>query len=154
MNKNCLKYSAMGMFYSLLLIFVISCQSQSADTSQNTQGARIVGTWIMTSRIIDGEEVPVKERVMKLVLNSDGTFIANYRGEINQEWILSGQGAFSYDPPTLNLYWDTGRLINLLVDESQPDRLVLHHGKNIAPLKDQEPDEVFLRFKGEKGPTR
>ncbi len=91
---------------------------------------------------------------MKLVLNSDGAFIANYRGEINQEWILAGQGAFSYDPPTLNLYWDTGRVINLLVDESQPDRLVLHHGKNIAPLKDQEPDEVFVRFKGEKGPTR
>lgn len=108
----------------------------------------------MTARIVDGLEVPVGERVMKLTLHPDGTFLANYRGDITQDWILAGQGAYSYEAPMLNLYWDSGRVINLLVDESQPDRLVLHHGRNVAPLKDQEPDEVFSRHKGEKGPTR
>ncbi len=137
----------------LACISLVSCKSDSDEQSRITR-ARIAGTWLMTSRIIDGAEVPVSERVMRLALNNDGTFVANYRGETNQDWIVAGQGAYSYEAPMLKLYWDSGRVINLLVDESQPDRITLHHGRNAAPLKDQEPDEVFIRHKGEKGPTR
>ena len=141
-----------GLLVSSMALF--SCQSPSKDSASKDNKSRIVGQWLMTARIVDGAEVPATERVMKLALNTDSTFLAYYRGEMNQDWILAGQGAFSYDAPMLNLYWDSGRVINLLVDESQPDKLVLHHGRNVAPLADQEPDEIFVRHKGEKGPTR
>lgn len=154
-----MKYLLLRTFVITLTVFSISlmlfsCQSNSSDNVSKNQGGRLVGTWLMTARIVDETETPAVERVMKLALNSDATFVAYYRGEPDQDWIVAGQGAFSYEPPMLNLYWETGRVINLLVDETQPDKLVLHHGRNIAPLKDQEPDEVFVRHKGEKGPTR
>lgn len=133
---------------------LVSCQAPSKDSASTDNKARITGTWLMTARMVDGSEISAIERVMKLALNPDATFLAYYRGEMSQDWILAGQGAFSYEAPMLNLYWDSGRVINLLVDESQPDRIVLHHGRNSAPLLDQEPDEVFVRHKGEKGPTR
>jgi hypothetical protein len=154
MRESFIKTATVLLVATLFATSLISCQSTSSDSNAKDQRARISGTWLMTARMLDGSEVPVTERVMRLALNSDGTFYANYRGEMNQDWILAGQGAYSYEPPLLNLYWDSGRVINLLVDESQPEKLVLHHGRNAAPLKDQEPDEIFVRHKGEKGPTR
>ena len=75
-------------------------------------------------------------------------------GKRTQEWIQAGDGAFSYDPPLLTLYWDSGATARLLVVESGPERLVFHHGRNLAPLNNQEPDEVFSRQKTEKGPVK
>jgi hypothetical protein len=91
---------------------------------------------------------------MRLVLNPDGTFVTNYRGDESQGWIRSGQGGFSYEPPYLNLFWENGASVTLLVTELEPDRILVHHGRNHVPLKDQEPQEIFVRQKMERGPTR
>ncbi|MBI5249688.1 MAG: hypothetical protein HY912_09350 [Desulfomonile tiedjei] len=108
----------------------------------------------MKSRIVDENEVPVAQRFMRLALNPDGTFRADYRGESTQKWIKAGQGAFSYNPPMLTMHWESGATATLLVRAAEPDRMVLHHGRNMVPLAEQEPDEVFARMNPEKGPTR
>jgi hypothetical protein len=108
----------------------------------------------MKSRLVEDRADPVTQRLLRLHLKEDGTFRADYRGEESQEWIQPGGGGFSYEPPLLTLYWDSGQVITLLVRDAQPEQLVIHHGRNLAPLKDQEPDEVFIRQKETKGPTR
>ncbi|MBI4963846.1 MAG: hypothetical protein HY913_11270 [Desulfomonile tiedjei] len=108
----------------------------------------------MKFRLVEDREEPVDQRFLRLHLKEGGTFRADFRGEENQKWIRAGEGGFSYDPPLLTLFWDSGQVNSLLVREVQPEQLVIHHGRNLAPLKDQEPDEVFVRQKDAKGPTR
>jgi hypothetical protein len=108
---------------------------------------------MLKSRIVDGDERPVDERFLRLVLRNDGTFQAQYRGSPGQNWIRAGAGAFSYRAPLLTFFWDSGQVVKLLVIEQQPDQLRVHHGLNMVPLKDQPPDEVFVRTKPAKGPT-
>jgi hypothetical protein len=91
---------------------------------------------------------------MKLTFNPDGSFLASYRGDGTQNWIRAGQGGFAYHPPYLSLHWETGPVLTLLVREADSERLLIHHGRNVIPLKDQEPDEIFVKQKIEKGPTR
>jgi hypothetical protein len=138
----------------LLVLLSVSCDRQTGSVHKNENNSRLAGTWIIQSRIIDEVESPVDERIVRFVFDTNGLFRSTYRGEKSQEWIQAGDGAFSYDPPLLTLYWDSGATARLLVVESGPDRLLFHHGRNLAPLNNQEPDEVFSRQKTEKGPVK
>jgi len=144
---------------ALAALFVIclgmaSCGGDLPSTDKKGEVSRLAGTWTLKARISDGVEAPAAERCMRLELHRDGTFKAKYRGNTAQSWIKAGQGAFSYGPPYLNLYWESGAMNSLLVNELDQDRMLIHHGRNLAPLKDQEPEELFTREKIEKGPTR
>jgi hypothetical protein len=108
----------------------------------------------MTSKIVKGQDIPATTRLMKLVFNSNGTFRAIYRGDEKQAWIRAGAGGFSYSPPFLTLFWDSGAVVTILVEEKDVEHLRFHHGHNLVPMKNQEPDEIFVRQKTEKGPTR
>ncbi|MGO9569070.1 MAG: lipocalin family protein [Desulfomonilaceae bacterium] len=114
----------------------------------------MTGTWVLTSRVVEGQDLPVTSRLMKLVFNNNGTFRAIYRGDEGQTWIGAGAGGFSYAPPLLTLFWDSGPVVTIVVEEKDPERLLFHHSRSFVPLKNQEPDELFVRQKVEKGPTR
>jgi len=155
------KLSESNVIVPILCLLAAVCLSlascggkkEAAETSQHT--SRLAGTWVLESRMTEaGEEVAANERFMKIVFDRDGTFAADYRGEEGQSWIRAGQGGFSFNPPYLDLYWDQGRITSLLVTDSEPDKVVFHHGRSMVPLKDQEPVETFVRHKIEKGPTR
>jgi len=140
---------------AVLALALISCSKDaSVESKHDDRTQAFAGTWTLQARIADGKEVPANDRFMKLVLNEDGTFRALYRGDRAQNWIVAGQGGYSYAPPALNLFWDSGQVVTLLVVETEPNRLRLHHGTTLAPLKDQEPDDVFVRDTSAKGPTR
>jgi hypothetical protein len=134
-------------------LLVASCGDKAATISKNENSGRLVGTWILKARVTEGAESPATERQMKLSFRDDQTFRAEYRGEESQPWITAGTGGFWYNPPSLTLYWDAGQTLTLLVVERDGDSILLHHGRNLAPLKDQEPEEVFVRAKA-AGPTR
>jgi hypothetical protein len=142
----------LGLF--LLGILAISCSSQQKSAEKTGDAARLTGTWVLTSKVVEGRDVPVTSRLMKLVFNNNGTFRAIYKGEEAQAWIGAGSGGFSYTPPLLTLFWDSGATVTVVVEERDVERLLFHHGRNLAPLNNQEPDEVFVRQKIEKGPTR
>jgi hypothetical protein len=138
----------------LLVVLSVSCDRQTGSVQNNENNSRLAGTWIVESRIIDEVESPVNERFVRFLFDTNGLFRSTYRGERTQEWIQAGDGAFSYDPPLLTLHWDSGATARLLVVESGPERLIFHHGRNLAPLNKQEPDEVFSRQRTEKGPAK
>jgi len=137
----------------MVAVILLSCDSKpSKQTGADTQP--ILGTWTLKARITDGVEAPATERIMRLTLNPDGTFRALYRGDETQNWIKAGQGAFAFEPPYVTLHWESGAVTTIMVSQIEPDRLLVHHGRNLVPLKDQEPEEIFTRQKVEKGPTR
>jgi len=141
---------------SLLLLgtLAVSCTSQPKPAEKNGDASRLTGTWVLTSKVVDGQDIPVTSRLMKLVFNSNGTFRAIYRGDEGQDWIRAGAGGFSYTPPLLTLFWDSGPPVTIVVEEKDPERLLFHHGNSLVPLNNQDPDEIFVRQKTEKGPTR
>lgn len=139
----------------VLISFLVSaCSTEQAKVQKKDESAKIAGTWVMKSRIVGDLEEPAKQRLVRLHLRDTGTFRAEYRGDDSQQWITAGRGGFSYEPPYITLFWDSGQVLTLMVREAAPDNLLVHHGRNLAPLKDQEPDETFDRQKDTKGPTR
>jgi len=142
------------LLVAFVTLFIFSCGPEPAIIESDDRSKALAGTWVLKSRIVAGKESPVTQRFMKLTLGADQTFTAHYRGDRTQNWVRAGVGAFSYNPPLLRFYWDSGQLITLLVREDKSDHLLLHHGSHLAPLKDQEPDEVFVRIRPEKGPRR
>lgn len=138
-----------------LCLVLVSCGSGPRLTNERDKARTLAGTWVLQSRVVDGKETPATERQMKIVVGDQGTFLFQYRGDDKQKWINAGEGGVSYIPPSLKFFWDTGQTQTLLVVKEQSDRIRLHHGQNLAPLKDQEPDEIFVREKAAgKGPTR
>ncbi len=140
-----------------LLLFsclLVSCSSRTGSTEKTADTSRLAGTWVLTSRVIKGQDVPATSRLMKLKFSNNGTFSSTYRGDEAQKWIAAGAGGFSYAPPLLTLYWDSGPVVRIIVKETDPKHLLFHHGKNLVPLKKQDADEIFVRQKMEKGPTR
>lgn len=121
---------------------------------QDPNYAKLVGIWVLTSRVINDSEQPAEQRILKLIFTDKGMFTAEYRGDKQQKWIRPGRGVFTYSPPLLTLYWDSGSVTTLSVQFASADRMVLHHGRNLAPLKDQEPDEIYQRQAMAKGPTK
>jgi len=138
----------------LLGTLAVSCTSQPKSAEKSGDASRLTGTWVLTSKVVDGQDIPVTSRLMKLVFNSNGTFRAIYRGDEGQAWIGAGAGGFSYTPPLLTLFWDSGPPVTIVVEEKDPERLLFHHGNSLVPLNNQDPDEIFVRQKTEKGPTR
>jgi len=131
-----------------------ACGEKAVPVEKNEYISRLVGTWVLKARIVDGNETPATDRQMKLVLKADQTFLAKFRGDATQSWINAGRGSFSYDPPLLNLYWDSGPQLTVLATETGSEELVIHHGRNLVPLNNQEPTERFVREKSQSGPTR
>ena len=152
------------MNYFQILITVIasmslllaSCSTEKAAHEDGGGQARLLtGTWLLKSRFIKGNWTPAIQRQIKLDMTDRGTFTACYRGDGNQAWIVAGAGAFDYDPPNLTFFWDSGQLVRLVVLERNAKRIVIHHGPNFAPLKDQEPDELFVvRKAASKSPDK
>lgn len=138
----------------LSAFFFVSCGSQNTAPQKTENAARFSGVWDLKYRIVDDSETPVTQRFMRLALNTDGTFRTDYRGDAAQKWIKAGQGAFSYNPPLLSMHWESGATSVLLVRDPTSERMVLHHGRNLVPMAEQDPDEVFVRLNPEKGPTR
>ncbi|MDQ7781258.1 MAG: hypothetical protein RDU20_00170 [Desulfomonilaceae bacterium] len=139
---------------ALALLLCGGCSTESPRLDVRGDNGRVAGTWMLEARVVDGNVSPANERFIKLRLSPDGTFSADFRGEPQQPWIRAGQGAFLYDPPLLSLFWDGGASVTFLVTESEPDRMKLHRGRNLVPLKEQEPDEIFVRHRIEQGPTK
>ncbi len=142
------------LYVTLFSLLILSCGGPATTEQKNDESSRLAGTWTLKTRIKDGVGSPVTQRLMRLVLKENGTFHADYKGEESQRWIRAGQGGFSYNPPLLQFYWDKGPVVTLLVVEAEPARLLVHHGRNLVPLKNQEPDEVFVGETPQKGPTR
>jgi hypothetical protein len=131
-------------------LFCVGCEKKGAPVVNAENAGKLVGTWTLVSKIDDDKETPVTQRFLKLEFKPDGSFKAAFKGEENQSWIQPGQGGYAYTPPLLTLYWQTGNSLSLLVFELGPDKLRFHHGRNMLPTKDQEPDEIFVRAKSEK----
>jgi hypothetical protein len=138
----------------LLATLTVSCTSQPKTVEKSGDASRLTGTWVLTSKVVEGQDIPVTSRLMKLVFNNNGTFRAIYRGDEGQTWIGAGTGGFSYTPPLLTLFWDSGPAVTIVVQEKDPEHLLFHHGNSLVPLRNQDPDEIFVRQKTEKGPTR
>ncbi len=152
MMKNLLNFVVCLLcFISVSLL--CSCQEQKTKVLTEVP-SELLGTWVLTARIIDGQDGPVQDRVVKLVFKKNGGFETSYKGEPDQVWVRAGQGVYSYNPPILSLHWDSGRVVPLLLSNLTPESFRAHHGRDLAPLKDQEPDEIFKKAQKEKGPTR
>lgn len=156
-KKKSHDYSFPLILFCLLAVhavLLIGCQSKSQAPEGVNRADRLQGTWTLMARIVDGQELPASQRVMRLTFNDKGTFTAEYRSDNDQGWIRPGKGVFRYLPPILSLHWDSGAVTTLLVTEMNEDRILVHHGRNLVPLRDQEPEEIFERQKLEKGPTQ
>ncbi len=131
----------------IVIASLVGCSKGPSPTVPSNEKAKLLaGTWTIKSRIsAEGTEQPAVDRQMKLALTGNGLFKAQYRGEAAQQWIVLGQGAFSYDPPWVTLYWDSGRITALTVLEKGPDTMKVRHGRNLAPVEGQEPDEVYAK---------
>jgi hypothetical protein len=137
-----------ALFQLLLLLgcLVISSCGPDADVGRPpAKPDELAGAWILESRLSDGLTVPARERQMKLVLTDEGTFKASFRWDDSQEWTTAGEGAFAYIPPHLEFHWDSGPTTVFLVVEKSPDRLRLHQGRSLAPMRDDEPDQIFVK---------
>ncbi|MGC8906948.1 MAG: lipocalin family protein [Desulfomonilaceae bacterium] len=132
----------------------VGCQKETALPERDPNAAKLAGVWMLTARVADDHEQPAEQRILKLTFTDRGAFQAEYRGDPQQKWIQPGKGVFTFAPPLLTLYWDSGAVTTLSVQQLTPDRIVLHHGRNLVPLKDQEPDEIYQRQSIAKGPTK
>ena len=135
-------------------VALTSCQDHKSTQKIKEPPDELIGAWVLSDRVIDGQLTPIQDGIIKLTFRKTGKFQASFQGQPNQKWVEAGQGVFSYDPPLLSLYWDSGRVVPLLLSELSSESLRFHHGRTTVPLKDQEADEVFKRLKPEKGPTR
>jgi hypothetical protein len=138
-----------------LSFLLVSCGSQtSTSDTKSDEKSVLPGKWSLQARLVDGIETPANNRILEITFTKEGTFRANFRGDESQKWIRAGLGRYAYAPPLLTLYWETGPSVTLLVQELSPDRIRLHHGRVTIPMKDQEPDEIFVRRQVEKGPSK
>jgi hypothetical protein len=154
MHVIAFRFAAKLAVLLMMGLFLTSCTGQSTAPQRGDQGIALAGIWDLKARMENEAETPVTQRFMRLVFNPDGTFRAEYRGDESQKWVRAGQGGFSFRPPLLNMHWDSGAVSTLLLQNNDPDRIVLHHGRNMVPLAEQDPDEVFVKLTPDKGPKR
>lgn|GEM_PF-958241 len=153
-HNSASKHFAICALMVVATMYLIGCQNEAIVPNNDPNAAKLAGVWVLTARVTDDNEQPADQRLLKLILTDKGTFTAEYRGEKHQKWIRPGRGVFSFSPPLLTLYWDSGAVTTLSVRQLQSDRIILHHGRNLVPLKDQEPDEIYQRQTVAKGPTK
>ncbi len=134
------------------LVLVVSCvmgcsSGGRSPSAQSDDNARLLaGTWVLRSRVSgEGREEPAVERQMRLALTENGRFHAQYRGDSSQPWIRLGKGAFTYVPPWVTFYWESGRVAVLTVLEKGAETMKVMHGRNMAPMAGQEPDELYAK---------
>jgi len=139
---------------AVISLLLVSCGKESPQVTNPDEAKLLAGTWVLTARIVEGKEAPATGRQMRLVLKQDGTFRADFRGEANQKWTRAGQGAFSYIGPDLTFFWDSCQTGSLLVGDRDADRFRVHHGRNLVPMKEADPDEIFVREEAEKKSER
>jgi hypothetical protein len=139
----------------LVALCLCSCGEKAPTIEKSKDSGQLAGTWVLKSRVTEGEGQGAQglERQMKLVFTDDQLFRAEFRENSSQKWIRAGQGSFSYKPPLLTMYWESGTINPLLIVEEDPNTIVLHHCRTMIPVKDQEPSEIFVRQKS-SGPTR
>ncbi len=138
---------------TVVITFLFGCQGES-KVPQDPNISKLTGVWLLTARVIDGREQPADQRILKLIFTDKGAFSTEFRGEKDQQWIRPGGGVFTFSPPLLTLYWDSGSVTTLALQELAKDRLLLHHGRNFVPLRDQEPDEIYQRQAMANAPKR
>ncbi len=139
------------MGLSLIVLFSLSCGGPTGSIQKNENNSRLLGTWILHSRLSAETETPADQRQIKFTFLGNDLFSAQFRGDAVQEWIGAGRGSFSYEPPYLLLYWDSGATAALLVTEASTERIRIHHGRNLVPMAGQEPDELFVKQKTDAG---
>jgi outer membrane lipoprotein-sorting protein len=135
-------------FLCLLAVpfFTAACGKEKPEVRADSAALEsIAGDWTLAARVTGNGETPAQDRFVKLSLKRDGTFRFLFQGDKTQPWITAGEGAFSFTPPTLSFYWDNGAQVRLLVVEKSENRMRLHHGRNLVPVKGADPDEVYVR---------
>lgn len=129
-----------------VMCLVVSCaRERPAEPKDTSATESLAGTWLLTSRLTDEGEKPAENRLVKLALDKNGTFRFLFQGDKTQPWIAPGEGAFSYTPPTLTFYWDNGSRVSFLVVEKSDERMRLHRGFNLVPMRGADPDEVYMK---------
>ncbi len=154
MQLNRTHFPFLSTMLAATVFLAVACQKETPLPAHDPNAAKLAGVWVLTARVADDHEQPADQRILKLTFTDQGAFQAEYRGDAHQKWIQPGKGVFSFSPPLLTLYWDSGAVTTLSVQQTAPDRIVLHHGRNLVPLKDQEPDEIYQRQSIAKGPTK
>ncbi len=135
-----------------VIVLCGGCKEKAGAPDSSLNSPNLTGTWMLQSRIIEGVTVPAKDKIIRLQLDPGGKFQAFYKGEESQDWIRAGQGGFSYAPPKLTLHWESGQALSLLVQDKDPEHIFVHHGRNMVPLNNQEPDEIFVKQATNKAP--
>ncbi len=133
----------------MAVLFLFSCSRDSASIQKNENTLRLVGTWMLQSRVVGETESPARDRQLEFIFLGNDLFHARYRADSTQNWIRAGEGSFRYDPPYLSLFWDSGATTALLVAEEGTEHIRFHHGRNLVPAVNQEPDEVYVRQKAD-----
>jgi hypothetical protein len=136
-----------GIAYLALILtvcFIGGCSKDSISRRTENKAQELAGTWKLKSRIIEEHVVPAEKRQLLFEFNKDSTFKTFYRPESGEKWVKAGEGALLYEPPNLVMYWDDGRETHLIVLERNEKLLKVHHGRNLAPLEDQRPQELFV----------
>lgn len=147
MDKHCSPCIPLIALCLAALLFSVSCGRDIAPVQGNNDNSRLVGTWILQSRMVGETESPALERQLEFIFLGKDLFRARYRPDPTHNWIGAGEGSFRYDPPYLSLYWDSGATATLLVAEEGAERIRFHHGRNLVPAVNQDPDEIFVRKK-------
>ncbi len=132
---------------SLLILFSLSCGGPTGSIQKNQNNSRLLGTWVLNARLAGEMERPAEERQIMFTFLGNDLFTARFRADGAQNWTGAGRGSFSYQPPYLYLYWDSGATATLLVTEVGPESIRIHHGRNLVPMLGQDPDEIFVRQK-------
>lgn len=130
-------------------VLITGYYPQSGTTDPSPETKSFAGTWVLKARVEKGKEEPAATRQMVLDLSRDGTFEARYRGNPDQEWIKAGSGAYTYLDRMLTFYWDSGGQMTMMVVQRDNGRMVLHQGRSLVPLRDQEPQEIYVKEKPE-----
>ena len=86
----------------LLGTLTVSCTSQPKSAEKSGDASRLTGTWVLTSKVVDGQDIPVTSRLMKLVFNNNGTFRAIYRGDEGQGLDRGRNRRLLVHPPSSN----------------------------------------------------
>ncbi len=138
----------------LALALLVGCGAEETVQQDNDRARLLAGDWILRNRIVDNKTAPVTQRHMRLLLKPGATFTIQVKGDAGRPWITAASGGFSYLPPHLTLFRDYGPVVRLTVVQAEKNRLHIHHGRNLVPLADQEPDEIFHREDSAKKKTK
>lgn len=92
------------LLFAFLTFSLFSCSSDSnSDSNPNINANQIIGTWILQSATINGEEVGSSDEIE--FTNTQRAFFTYYNFGTNGEDITEN-GDYSISGNTLNIQWD------------------------------------------------